>query len=303
MNRLNAICILLVLTCTLAAGSFAAEVNTVGMTFVRIPPGKFMMGSPADEKDRIAHENQHAVDITRGFDLATHEVTIGQFRKFVTQTNYLTDVEKDGEGGFGYSEITGKFEGRSPQYNWKNTGWPVTDDHPVVNVSWNDAKAFCAWLSRKEQKAYRLPTEAEWEYACRAGSTTPFHNGDDPEKLAAVANLADATAKAKLAHLKASIATADGYIFTAPVGKFEKNAFGLFDMHGNVWEWCEDFYDPGPYKMTSDRDPQGPTTGTLRTFRGGSWDRPPARCRSAARGGNSPTFRNLILGFRVAMDR
>ena len=257
------------------------------------------MGSPEGEKDRLDHENQHEVEITRDFYLGIHEVTIGQFRKFVTEEAYQTDAEKDGEGGFGYNEATGKFEGRKPQYTWQNTGWKVTDDHPVVNVSWNDAQAFCAWLSRKEQRVYRLPTEAQWEYACRAGTKTAYQNGDEPEGLAMVGNVADGTAKAKLPNLKA-IAAKDGYVFTAPVGNFQKNGFGLFDMHGNVWEWCEDWYDPGKYQVSPNQDPTGPATGSLRAFRGGSWDRAAGRCRSAARGGNVPAFRNFILGFRLA---
>jgi formylglycine-generating enzyme required for sulfatase activity len=304
MPRLNRIppllCLLLLLP---AAGGAAAEPgtfkNTLGQTFVRIPAGKFTMGSPPAEKDRLDHENPHEVELTRDFHLATHEVTIGQFRQFVTETGYVTDAEKDGKGGVGYDEATQKFAGPNPQYNWRNTGWTATDDHPVVNVSWNDAQAFCTWLSKKEDKTYRLPTEAQWEYACRAGTTTAFHHGDDPQALVRAANIADATAKQKIPNLKSAVTATDGYVFTAPVGRFRKNAFGLFDMHGNVWEWCEDLYDPGRYEDRSQRDPVGPSTGTLRTFRGGSWDRPPARCRSAARGGNSPTFRNFILGFRV----
>lgn len=276
--------------------------NSIGMTLVRIPPGKFTMGSPETEKDRLGHENQHEVEITRAFELAIHEVTIGQFKKFVTEAGYQTDAEKDGQGGFGYDETSGKLEGRKPQYTWKHTGWKVTDNHPVVNVSWNDAQAFCRWLSGKEKRTYRLPTEAEWEYACRAGTKTAYQNGADPEGLAEVGNVADATAKEIFPNFKA-IAAKDGYVFTAPVGQFRKNGFGLFDMHGNVWEWCEDWYDPGNYKNGPERDPSGPSTGKARAFRGGSWDRAPGRCRSAARGGNTPTFRNLILGFRVALVR
>jgi sulfatase modifying factor 1 len=280
--------------------------NGIGQTFVLIPAGKFTMGSPADEPDRDAHENPHEVTLTRDFHLATHEVTIGQFRRFVAETGYQTDAEKDGKGGMGYDDAPAKFAGPDQKYTWKNAGWAVTFDHPVVNVSFNDAQAFCAWLSKKENKTYRLPTEAEWEYACRAGSQAAFHYGNDPEQLTRFGNIADATAKAKLPQLKAAVTSSDGYVFTAPVGKFEGNAFGLFDMHGNVWEWCADIYDPARYEDGPQRDPTGPPAsskaGTLRTFRGGSWDRPPGRCRSAARGGNQPTFRNFILGFRLVLE-
>ena len=136
------------------------------------------------------------------------------------------------------------------KYSWRNAGFEQTDEHPVVNVSWNDAVAFCKWLSRKEGKTYRLPTEAEWEYACRAGTTTRYYSGDDPETLAKVGNVADATAKAKFANWKYTIKASDGYVFTAPVGQFTPNAFGLYDMHGNAWQWCADRYGKEYYAMS-----------------------------------------------------
>ena len=139
---------------------------------------------------------QHEVRITRPFYLGVTEVTRGQFRRFVDDAGYQTEAEKDGKGGYGWNEETKKFE-QNPRYTWQNAGFEQTDEHPVVNVSWNDARAFIAWLSRKEGKTYRLPTEAEWEYACRAGTTTRYFCGDDPEGLAAVGNVADGTAKEK----------------------------------------------------------------------------------------------------------
>ncbi len=124
----------------------------------------------------------------------------------------------------------------------------------MVNVSWNDAVAFCKWLSKKEGNTYRLPTEAEWEYACRAGTTTRYYSGDDPETLAKVGNVADATAKAKFPDWKYTIKASDGYVFTSPVGSFQPNAFGLYDMHGNAWQWCADWYarntTPSPPQTT-----------------------------------------------------
>lgn len=137
--------------------------------------------------------------ITKPFYLGAYEVTVGEFRKFVEDSGYKTDAEKDGIDSWAFNTKTGKLEpeGRKPEYTWRNPGWEQTDDHPVVNVTWNDAVAFCEWLSRKEGATYRLPTEAEWEYACRAGTTTRFWSGDDPETLAAAGNVRDATAKAK----------------------------------------------------------------------------------------------------------
>jgi sulfatase modifying factor 1 len=122
-----------------------------------------------------------------------------------------------------------------PKYSWRNSGFEQTDGHPVVNVSWNDAQAFCDWLSRKEGKKYRLPTEAQWEYACRGRTQTRFHFGDEVEDLAQYGNVADASARKKLPDWFWTIKADDGYVFTAPVGKYKPNGFGLYGMHGNVW--------------------------------------------------------------------
>ncbi|MFM8704538.1 MAG: formylglycine-generating enzyme family protein, partial [Planctomycetia bacterium] len=176
--------------------------------------------------------------------------------------------------------------------------------HPGVNVSWNDAVAFCEWLSRKENKKYRLPTEAEWEYACRAGTPTPFWNGDDPEGLAASDNVADGTAQAKFSGWTA-IRGRDGHVFTAPVGSFDRpNRFGLEDMHGNVGEWCADWYDDGYYANFPASDPKGPSSaGSFRVIRGGSWSYNPVDCRSAYRNdGLTPTRRSARVGFRVVCE-
>ena len=167
------------------------------------------------------------------------------------------------------------------------------------NVSWNDAQAFAAWLGRKEGNPYRLPTEAEWEYACRAGTTSLWSIGDDEEDLAAVGNISDGTAKEKYSDRPGLVAR-DGYIFTAPVGRFRQNAFGLFDMHGNVWEWCSDGYDADYYKWSPMHDPPGPVGTTFRISRGGSWADASRFCRSADRW-ISPEQRGAGTGFRVAL--
>ena len=275
--------------------------NIIGMKLLYIPAGKFLMGSPENEPGREAQEVQHEVELTKGFYLGEHEVTVGQFKQFILDTKYQTDGEKDGKGAYGIDE-TGKIQELNPKYTWKNPGFEQTDDHPVVDVTWNDAKAFCLWLSKKEKKTYRLPTEAEWEYACRAGTTTAYAHGDDPEGLAAVGNGADATARAKYPGWTIGIKAKDGHVFTAPVGQFKKNGFGLHDMHGNVWEWCEDWYDPKGYAADKQTDPTGPTSGTAKVQRGGGWSSDAKRLRSAARVGRDPSaYRGCYLGFRVVL--
>lgn len=276
----------------------ASCTNSIGMRFVRILPGEFTMGSPPTEKDRGDSENQHPVRITRGFWLGKYEVTVGQYRRFVEESGYRTEAEKNGVGGFGFQAKTGQFV-RSPVYSWKNAGFQQSDHHPVVNVSWNDAVAFIRWLSRQEGQTYRLPTEAEWEFACRAGTKTSFVSGDDPKEVVAYGNLADATAKRRFADW-ATVPTHDGAVFTAVVGRYRPNAFGIHDMHGNVWEWCADWSQPLPTETQI--DPTGPTDGQRRVLRGGGWGFTPKIVRSACRVGIEPGDCGFVFGFRVVLD-
>ena len=272
----------------------------VTMELVWIPAGKFQMGSPPGEKERRADEDPHGVEITRDFYLGKYEVTRGQFRAFFKDTGYRTEPETDGQGAWGYDEETRKIEGRKPKYTWKSTGFAQTDQHPVVNVTWNDADAFCRWLAGRSRKVVRLPTEAEWEYACRAGSVTRFYSGEDPETLVKVGNVADATAKRKFPDWQSAISAEDGYVFTAPVGQFRPNRFGLHDMHGNVWEWCKDWL--GPYAALSAKDPVREDGNGVRVMRGGSWGkRTPQICSAALRFSGAPPSRDLDVGFRVSV--
>jgi formylglycine-generating enzyme len=304
--------------------------NSVGMKLTLIPSGEFQMGSGESVEDTVAflkehfsvdfvtanfvknEHPQHRVRITKPFYLGTYHVTGGQFRQFVKDSGYVTDAEKGdrrpgrshiGPGAWGWDPEKKEF-GFNMDYSWRNTGFEQTDEHPVVNVSWNDAVAFCKWLSGKESKIYRLPTEAEWEYACRAGTTTRYYSGDDPETLAKVGNVADAAFKAKFpdrSNFTIAIKASDGYVFTAPVGQFTPNAFGLYDMHGNAWQWCADIYDQDYYGKSPVDDPTGPDREGGRVLRGGSWyDYPPYSPRSAVRRGDSPSNRFLGPGFRVA---
>jgi formylglycine-generating enzyme required for sulfatase activity len=273
--------------------------NTIGMKFSVVPNGEFLMGSDESDSDADdAEKPQRRVRITRPFYLGTFEVTRGQFEQFVKAENYLTDPER-GKGGSGFSTTKNDFEELKPNYSWRNPGYDQTDDHPVVNVSWNDAQAFCAWLSKQDGKAYRLPTEAEWEHACRAGTATRYYHGDDSTGLAAVGNSYDATAYERL-QWKVEVDITDRHVFTAPVGRYKPNAFGLYDMHGNVDEWCADLYQAG-YAAGDVADPSGPETGGLRVIRGGSWYDYPSLQRSAYRTNAGPAFGGYATGFRVAL--
>jgi eukaryotic-like serine/threonine-protein kinase len=294
--------------------------NTLGMKLALIPVGEFAMGSDASDPDAIDEEKvngqKHQVRISKPFYLGTTEVTVGQFRQFVEKAkpNFKTEAERDGKGGYGWNEAEGTFE-PDPASTWKSPGFPQDDNHPVVNVSWNDAVAFCNGLSQlegrkpcydleggflKEGNGYRLPTEAEWEFACRAGQTTRYSSGDDPESLATVGNVADATVKEKYPAWTFAIKARDGYVCTAPVGQFLANALGLFDMHGNVWEWCADDYDADYYPKSPTDDPLNLTKAAGRVYRGGGWGSTSRNCRSAFRFWNTPDYRSNYLGFRVA---
>jgi formylglycine-generating enzyme required for sulfatase activity len=283
--------------------------NLAGMKLKLIPAGTFTMGSPEGEADRRVDEDAHKVRITKAFYVGAHTVTVGQFRRFVQEESYRTQAEK-GKGGFGYNGGMKCFEGPKRIYSWKRTGWRQTEKHPVVNVSWHDAVAFCAWLNEADKKmpkgwGYRLPTEAEWEYACRAGSASRYHFGNDARELPKYANVADLSLRRLLEgepYDRWDYARwNDRHPFTAPVGSYKPNKFGLFDMHGNVYQWCADWYGKDYYLQSPDEDPKGPDTEGHRVLRGGPWKEGAKACRSAGRGGYLPTGYDFDIGFRVVL--
>ncbi|MFC1597760.1 SUMF1/EgtB/PvdO family nonheme iron enzyme [Planctomycetota bacterium] len=255
--------------------------NSIGMEMTLIPPGDFMMGSTdSDERADDVEKPQHKVRITKPFCLTAHEVTVGQFKAFVEDTDYKTNAETDGKGGFGYSKVDGavKYE-RSPEYDWRTLGVEQTDQHPVTNVARYDAVAFCEWLSKKEGKTYRLPTEAEWEYSCRAGSTTRWCFGDNEAEL-------EKYAWYKIGPISVS------------VGRKLPNALGLYDMHGNVDEWCLDLSSADFYNSSPENDPEGPAKGVGYVIRGGNLSSHAWLLRSARRYGLPPDLSGAYLGFR-----
>lgn len=294
------------------------ERNSIGLELVAISAGEFMMGGhesaeaicaafaayerkPAEFADEYP---RHRVRITKPLLLGRHEVTVGQFRQFTADAKYQTQAETDGEGGWGYDPATGKCSGRHQQFNWRNPGFPQTDEHPVINVTWNDAAAFCEWLSRKEGRRYRLPSEAEWEYACRAGTSSRYFHGDDPAGLARIAQLLNIADKSNYADVQDQqhFLQPDESL-TAKVGNKEANPWGLCDMLGNAWEWTGDWYADDYYARSPTTDPPGPTEGNVRVRRGGAWNTFPLYARVAYRNWNSPTTRCINVGFRVACER
>lgn len=273
--------------------------NAIGMRMLLVPPGEFLMGTPGEEKGPRDQKPQHRVRITRPFRLAVHEVTVGQFRSFVDATGYQTEAEVEIARG-GKHSASKKKRARAPRGTWQNSRSEQTDDHPVVLVSWNDAKQFCTWLSEKEGREYRLPVEAEWEYAARAGTQKRFLDGDDAYGSPPIGNLADASLKESVPRHKRAAAESDGYAFTAPVGRFRPNQFGLCDVLGNAAELCADWYDLSYYAQSPENDPPGPAHGERHVARGGSWLQLPL---SVADRWPMPLIaRNDWMGFRVACD-
>jgi len=275
--------------------------NTIGMKLRAIPAGTFLMGSSAAKGGKYYDETQHTVTLTKGFWMGTTHVTRGEFAAFIKDTAkdgpYQTDAEKEGFA----IEFDGKGFGEVPGGSWRNPGFDQTDDHPVVEVSWNDAVAFCDWLSKKEGKHYRLPTEAEWEYAARAGSQTVYPWGNNPDDGQGWANCYDHTASQRFPNPNWTPFTwTDGYVFTSPVGTFKPNAFGLYDTNGNALEWCNDWYSK--YSSGDAIDPKGPEQQDYHVLRGGSWNYDEDGCRSAHRAKDAPTGRNNNIGFRVVLD-
>ena len=223
------------------------------IAWASIPAGKFTMGSPESEVDRDDDETQHKVTLS-AFKMSKYEVTFEQYDLFCEAT------------------------GRS---NPRDKGWG-RGSRPVINVSWDDATAFAEWMG------CRLPTEAEWEYACRAGTTTPFNTGN---------NLTTAQANYNGDYPYNNNAKGEYREKTLPVGSFAANAYGLFDMHGNVWEWCSDWY--GDYSISAQTNPKGASSGSHRVARGGSWRSYARHCRAADRTSGTPVYRHSRIGFRL----
>ena len=301
-----------------AKRSFAAE---LGMEFVKIPAGSFTMGSNETAADlkkagfvippNLDPGDESPARTVRmsAFRMQTTEVTRGQFAEFVRSTSYKTDAENDAKGGWGFNSDIVNFE-QHPRYNWRNPGFPQTDKHPVVNVSWNDAVAFARWLTdqsreKNETVQYSLPTEAQFEYALRAGATARYATGDSPQSLDGHANVRDASMMQRFSNRifpSPPFQFDDGVVFTAVVASYPKNAFGLYDMHGNAIEWCRDWYDATYYATAPDQDPPGPSSGSFRVLRGGSWLGAPVNVRCAGRVNDAPEFRYNSLGFRLVLE-
>ncbi len=283
----------------LAAGLVSSCAGKGPSSFVRIPAGTFLMGSAETEPLRKADEGpQTTVTITRDFMLATAPVTVGEFRAFADNTGYKSVAEVEGWSHDYTDDGIKEIPGRS----WRNPGFPQGDDHPVVCIHWRDIVAYCDWMSGKAKQTVRLPTEAEWEYACRAGTTTAYWWGDDVAGGEGKANFADASAsRVYTAWNPPEVPWDDGYVYTSPVRAFAPNPWRLYDMHGNVWEWCSDIYG-GPHPGGDATDPTGAAEGDHHLRRGGSWYKGLGTARSANRGRSQNDFRVNNRGFRVVME-
>jgi formylglycine-generating enzyme required for sulfatase activity len=274
---------------------------------VVVPAGGFVMGSPLSEEERQYDEGeQHSVEIGRDFFVGKYEVTVGEYSTFVTDANY-----NDGDGCFVRTELPtsvirvptddGSMPGwrKDPDLGWQNPGFAQGEDHPVTCVSWLDAHAYAEWLSSKTGSAYRLLSDAEWEYAARAGTTTARHWGELAAQGCIYANGADLTLQPE--YPEWPIANCDdGYVYTAPVGSFSANDFGLHDTLGNALEWVGDcwteVHDTNVSTAVLDGD------CSRRALRGGSWYDGPKMLRAANRYGYSQIGNNYSLGFRIAKE-
>jgi formylglycine-generating enzyme required for sulfatase activity len=274
-----------------------------------IPAGTFTMGSPPSERERVGYQEESRRIALDAFFLGSREVTVAEFRRFVDETGYRTGAEQAG-GAFARNEATGEWEFRAG-VDWRRPGFRQGEDHPVVNVSWFDAVAYCNWRSGKEGLSpaytisgedvrwdraaggYRLPTEAEGDYACRAGTTTPFSTGDRISAAQANYNGGLPYNYGNRGLFRKS---------TTPAASLAPNGWGLYDMHGNVWEWCWDFYGLPPQEGAA-VNPAGPDSGAHRVNRGGGWASAAGDLRSAARSSDFPETAGSSLGFRLARNR
>jgi formylglycine-generating enzyme required for sulfatase activity len=274
------------------AGALASE-------FVEIPCGIFHIGcSPGDGECLDNERPMYTVSI-EPFRMGKYEVTVGQFRQFVKAAGYRTDSER-GEG-CATVQADGQWAYQTGR-DWRNPGFPQTDRHPVVCVSWNDAEAYVQWLSRQGGGRYRLPSESEWEYAARAGGRACY-GGDSEAMLCDYGNVADRTANRQFSGWDFAASCDDGKLYTAPVGGYRSNRFEQHDMQENVWEWTGDCYHDSYVGAPSDGAAWTAGECARRVSRGGSWGTPPSLVRSYLRDWITTVSRGNNLGFRLVQDR
>ncbi len=261
---------------------------------VYIPPDSFMMGS------NLGSNNEkpiHAVYVD-AFYMDKREVTVGQFEKFIRDTGYKTDAERAGSIRIWNGSAWVEVKGVDWRYDVERKKIPFErKDHPVIHVSWNDAHAYAKWSGK------RLPTEAEWEYAAQSGDHAYTYAWGDQNPAANKGdNIADESLRRKLNWRETFQGYDDGYVFTSPVGSFAPNEFGLYDMSGNVGEWCSDWYGADYYQTSPTKNPRGPSNGELKVVRGGAWSNNLQGVRCSIRGGAPPTFCSYNIGFRCVLD-
>ena len=257
-----------------------------------VPAGRFMMGSPASEPGRYNDEGpRHLVTIASSFAVGKYEVTRTEFGRFASASGrQMNDC----------FNLVGKQFSPDIARNWEKPGFPQLANEPALCVSWEDAQAYVRWLSEQSGKTYRLLSEAQWEYAARAGSDEARFWGSGTDRACQFANVYDATGKAKHNFRYENFVCDDGYAVTAPAGSLKPNAFGLYDMLGNVLEWVEDCRNDSYAGAPADGRVWATGDCSQRVYCGGSWHGTPRNVRSANRYGDKPAGRNVNLGFRVA---
>ena len=266
---------------------------------VAVPGGSFVIGSPVDEPRRKKNESPQRQVTIAPFAVSELEITRAQYAAFVEDTRHDTSGGCNTEG----AAIDGQYE-LDPRASWRDPGFPQGPDHPVVCVSWPDAHDYAAWLSSKTGHHYRLLSDAEWEYVARAGTTSAYYWGVDRELGCAYANGCDQRLKRIMPAAWGGIYAAcdDGAAYTTPAGHYKPNAFGLFDITGNAWEWVEDCTEPTYDGLPDDGRPRTHEGCTARDVRGGSWDDDPEDLRNASRHHTKPDNRQYDLGLRLARD-
>jgi formylglycine-generating enzyme required for sulfatase activity len=276
---------------TLASGEIFRDCPTCPLMKV-VPPGRFMQGSAVADPDAQPFEQpQHPVTIGYPFGLGVYEVTVGEFREFVDGTRRKIT---------GCTVYDGSWHER-PDLSWSDVGYPQSSTHPVACVSWRDARDYTTWLSHKTGRHYRLASASEWEYAARAGSAAPRPWGIDTEAACKSANVADLSAAERYPGWKVHQCN-DGYVYSAPVGSFAPNAFGLYDMLGNVFEWVQDCWHPDYHGAPGDGSPWLTGDCSQHDMRGGSWFTTPSYVSVAARNRFEEGYRSNSVGFRLVRE-